>query len=58
MTPDVLACLPAKLHPVSRLILEESLHGRLTRDDFLWGFRLPNADYLGVAQRVLRVLGA
>ena len=56
MTPEILACLPARLHPVSRMILDGFLDGRLTRADFLWGFHLPNSDYLEVAQCVLRGL--
>lgn len=58
MNPGVAACLPAGLHPVSRTILEGFLDGRLTRETFLWGFHLPNSDYLEVAQCVLRALGA
>ena len=57
MPPAVIACLPAHLHPVSRLILEGFLDGRLTRQDFLWGFHLPNSDYLPVAQCILQALG-
>ena len=56
MTSQVLACLPDPLHPVSRMILEAFLDGRLTRQDFLWGFHLPNSDYLAVALCVLRAL--
>jgi len=56
MTSQVLACLPDPLHPVSRMILEAFLDGRLARQDFLWGFHLPNSDYLAVAQCVLRAL--
>jgi hypothetical protein len=56
MTPEIIACLPARLHPVSRMILDGFLDGRLTRADFLWGFHLPNSDYLEVAQCVLRAL--
>jgi hypothetical protein len=56
MTPEILACLPARLHPVSRMILDGFLDGRLTQADFLWGFHLPNSDYLEVAQCVLRTL--
>ncbi len=56
MAPSVLACLPVPLHPVSRMILEAFLDGRLTRADFLWGFHLPNSDYLPVAQCVLLAL--
>ncbi len=53
----VLACLPARLHPVSRMILEAFLDGRLTLGDFLWGFHLPNSDYLPVAECIVQALG-
>lgn len=56
MTAEVLTCLPARLHPISRLILDAFLDGRITRQDFLWGFHLPNSDYLEVAQCILRAL--
>ncbi len=56
VSPVVIACLPARLHPVSRMILDSFLAGRITTDDFLWGFHLPNSDYLSVAQCVLHAL--
>lgn len=56
MTAELLACLPTRLHPVSRMILDAFLGGRITRQDFLWGFHLPNSDYLDVAQCILRAL--
>ena len=56
MTPAVLACLPIHLHPVSRMILEAFLDGRITKASFLWGFHLPNSDYLPVAQCVIHAL--
>lgn len=56
MTAEVLACLPTPLHPVSRMFLEAFLDGRITRQDFLWAFHLPNSDYLDVAQCILRAL--
>lgn len=56
MTLEIAACLPDRLHPVSRLILEMFLDGRLTREDFLWGFHLPNSDYLPVADCIMRAL--
>lgn len=57
MPTAVAACLPANLHPVSRMILDGFLAGRLTLGDFLWGFHLPNSDYLSVAQCVVAALG-
>jgi len=56
MPPLILACLPAKLHPASRTILEAFLEGRITERDFRWGFHLPNSDYLPVTECVLRAL--
>lgn len=56
MSPAVIACLPDRLHPVSRMILEAFLEGRITRADFLWGFHLPNSEYLPVAQCVLHAM--
>ena len=50
------ACLPDRLHPVSQMLLDAFLEGRITRADFLWGFHLPNSDYLPVAQCVLHAL--
>jgi hypothetical protein len=57
MPVAVLACLPERLHPVSRMILEAFLDGRLTLADFRWGFHLPNSDYLSVAECIVRALG-
>jgi hypothetical protein len=56
MSAEVLACLPNPLHPVSRMILDAFLGGRITRAEFLWAFHLPNSDYLDVAQCILRAL--
>lgn len=56
MPPMVSACLPTNLHPVSRMILEAFLAGRITERDFRWGFHLPNSDYLPVTECVLRAL--
>jgi hypothetical protein len=56
VTPAVLACLPVRLHPVSRMILEAFIDGRITKAGFLWGFHLPNSDYLPVAQCIVHAL--
>ena len=56
LSPNVAACLPDRLHPVSQMLLDAFLEGRITRADFLWGFHLPNSDYLPVAQCVLHAL--
>lgn len=52
----LLVCLPERLHPVSRLILELYLQGRMTKQDFLWGFHLPNSDYLPVAACIVNLM--
>jgi hypothetical protein len=56
MSPEIQACLPVRLHPVSRLFLEAFLDGRITKQDFLWAFHLPNSDYLPVAQCIVKTL--
>jgi len=35
MPPVIEACLPDRLHPVSRMFLEAFLEGRITQQDFL-----------------------
>ena len=56
MPPEIQACLPPRLHPVSRMFLDSFLAGRISRQDFLWAFHLPNSDYLPVAQCIVRTL--
>ena len=56
MPPEIQACLPARLHPVSRMFLEAFLAGRITQQDFLWAFHLPNSDYLPVAECIVKAL--
>ena len=56
MPPEIEACLPARLHPVSRMFLDEFLAGRISQQDFLWAFHLPNSDYLPVAQCIVKAL--
>lgn len=53
---DYRSCLPDRLHPVSAKILAAFLDGRLTESDFLWGFHLPNSDYLTVSECIIAVL--
>jgi len=53
MTPEVLACLPERLHPISRQFLEIWLSGNLPTSEFLRWFHMPNSDYLPVAQCIL-----
>ena len=57
MPVAVLACLPERLHPVSQMILEAFLNGRIALEDFLWGFHLPNSDYLPVARCIIQAVG-
>ena len=56
MPPEIQACLPARLHPVSRRFLDAFLDGRITKRDFLWAFHLPNSDYLPVAECIVKTL--
>jgi hypothetical protein len=56
MPPEIEACLPLGLHPVSRMFLEALLAGRITQQDFLWAFHLPNSDYLPVAECIVKTL--
>ena len=53
---DYRSCLPDRLHPVSAKILAAFLDGRLTEGDFLWGFHLPNSDYLTVSECIIAIL--
>jgi len=53
---DYRSCLPDRLHPVSAKILAAFLDGRLTEADFLWGFHLPNSDYLIVSECIIAKL--
>jgi hypothetical protein len=56
MPPEIEACLPERLHPVSRMFLEAFLAGRISQQDFLWAFHLPNSDYLPVAACIVKTL--
>jgi hypothetical protein len=38
------------------MFLDSFLAGRISRQDFLWAFHLPNSDYLPVAQCIVRTL--
>ncbi len=53
MTPRILACLPEKLHPVSRMFLDTWLSGDMSTAEFLRWFHMPNSDYLPIAQCLL-----
>ena len=47
-------CLPDRLHPVSRMFLEHWLKGDFSTADFLRWFHMPNSDYLGVAECIVK----
>ena len=53
MDPEILACLPARLHPVSQYFLDQWLDGRLSTAEFLRWFHMPNSDYLPVGECIL-----
>ena len=54
--PQILACLPERLHPVSRRLLESCLAGEMETTEFLRWFHMPNSAYLEVAQCLLRAM--
>jgi hypothetical protein len=56
MAPEVIACLPTKLHPISLQILDLFLNGRLPLEEFRRLFSLPNSDYLPVTDCILKAL--
>ena len=56
MPHDVLACLPERLHPVSRMFLDLWLSGHMSTAEFLRWFHMPNSAYLSVADCVLAVV--
>jgi hypothetical protein len=56
MPPEIEACLPLRLHPVSRSFLDAFLAGRISQQDFLWAFHLPNSDYLPIAECIVKTL--
>ena len=54
-----LACnFPGHLHPVSRLFLDAFLQGRMTTQEFLRFFSLPNSDYIPIAKCFVTLLAA
>lgn len=53
MSPEVAMTVcefPARLHPVSRLLLDHYIAGEISTPDFLRFFSLPNSDYIPLAQ--------
>ena len=53
---DLEVCLPPRLHPFSRQVLEIYLMGRMPTSEFRRWFHMPNSDYLQfsdcIAQKV------
>jgi hypothetical protein len=53
MPHAVRACLPERIHPVSRQFLDAFLVGHISRAQFLRIFSLPNSDYLAVQDCII-----
>ena len=53
---DLQACLPERLHPFSRQILDGWLLGELPTHEFLRWFHMPNSDYLPVSECLLKAV--
>ncbi len=49
---------PDRLHPVSRLFLDAFLEGRMTTQQFLRFFSLPNSDYIPIAKCFVTLLAS
>ncbi len=59
MNPQIaqLACnFPDRLHPASSLFLDAFLEGRMTTQEFLRFFSLPNSDYIPLAKCFIELL--
>lgn len=54
LTERLRACLPERLHPVSRQFLELWLQGSIGTRTFRRFFHMPNSDYLPVGECLLR----
>ncbi len=52
---SIVVCLPERLHPISRVYLENWLSGELSTAEFLRWFHMPNSDYIAVANCILTV---
>lgn len=53
MLPEVamIFCeFPVRLHPVSQMLLDSYVAGRISTPEFLRFFSLPNSDYIPLAQ--------
>ena len=52
---SIVVCLPDRLHPVSRIYLDNWLTGDLSTAEFLRWFHMPNSDYISVAKCILTI---
>ena len=52
----IVCSFPDVLHPVSQMLLDGYLHGRLSMPQFLRSFSLPNSDYVPLGQCLVTVL--
>ena len=52
----VVCSFPDALHPVSQMLLDGFLDGRLSTPQFLRSFSLPNSDYVPLGQCLVTVL--
>lgn len=50
LPPQMRACLPARLHPVSGMFLKAWMMGRIATPTFRRFFHMPNSDYLKVSE--------
>ncbi|MCZ6842143.1 MAG: hypothetical protein O7G32_04850 [SAR324 cluster bacterium] len=53
--PRLKACLPKRLHPVSRMFLRSWLDGTISTDVFRRYFHRPNSDYLYVSECLIAI---
>ncbi len=58
LTAQFVCNFPDRLHPVSRLFLEAFLEGRMTTQQFLRFFSLPNSDYIPIAKCFVTLLAS
>lgn len=49
-------CLPTRLHPFSRLVLDHYLEGRMNTEDFRRWFHMPNSTYLALSDCIARLV--
>jgi hypothetical protein len=50
------ACLPAKLHGFSRIVLDHYLEGRMTTAEFRRWFHMPNSEYLMLGDCIAQIV--